>query len=136
MQDPTPRDLALADRANLFGASDFATGATPRQIARQQRLAFEQARQLQPAVASAMAEREAAARAAQQRRYFQPFAGAVILDVTTGEPWWSERGGFYVEGLYFGSIGAAERARCNAIERAHRAALREEEYRGRLVAQR
>lgn len=61
-------------------------------------------------------------------RFFQPFDGAVILR-DGEEPWW---GGGYVDGIYYGSIGAAERAQCITLERAHIDALREERVRRQL----
>lgn len=59
--------------------------------------------------------------------FFQPFAGAVIL--RNGCRW---HGGFYADGRYYGSIGAAERAQRIAIERAHVDALHEDVARRQL----
>jgi hypothetical protein len=140
----TDRDLALSDLVNEISPDTFPIDDRPlteaqrrqliEQACRTQRKAFEQAQLLRPVVRHAIAEREQCAAA--RPRLYQPFAGACIVDVTTGEPYWSEQGGPYVEGLYFASIGAAERARYNAIERAHRAAVREDDYRTRQAAER
>src|SRR5689334_1160138 len=54
-------------------------------------------------------------------RYFQPFAGSVIL--RDGEPYW---GRFWINGNYYADEGSLSRAKRVALERAHAAALRED----------
>lgn len=64
--------------------------------------------------------REIEARGISVARYFQPFAGSVIL--RDGEPFW---GRFWIDGNYYADEGSLSRARRTALERAHAAALRE-----------
>ena len=135
MHDATARDLQLAD---IVGTDDFPMSDRPlephqraaliERAARTQRLAFEQAQLLRPAVREAIAERDAAERTTMAPWLYEPAPGMAIIDVRNGEPYW---GTFHVESIYYGAIGAADRARFNAIERAHRAALREDECRAR-----
>ena len=70
--------------------------------------------------------RESEARGFSLPRYFQPFAGAVIL--RDGEPPW---GRFWIEGDWYSDEGTLSRARRIALERAHAAALREDAHRER-----
>lgn len=70
--------------------------------------------------------REIEARGISVARYFQPFAGSVIL--RDGEPFW---GRFWIDGNYYADEGSLSRARHIALERAHTAALREDATRAR-----
>lgn len=65
--------------------------------------------------------REMNARGLSVGRYFQPFAGSVIL--RDGEPHW---GRFWIDGNYYADEGSLSRAKRVALERAHAAALRED----------
>ena len=104
----TDRDLELADRANLHGASHFASGTTLRDAAAQQLRAY------------AAAERAAAASPIP----WQPFVGGVILKESS--PYW---GPFHCCGVYVAT--GAEHAHRVLIARAHLEALRENDYRDR-----
>ena len=68
--------------------------------------------------------REIEARGLSLGRYFQPFAGSVIL--RDGEPYW---GRFWINGNYYADEGSRSRAKRVALERAHVAALREDAVR-------
>ena len=65
--------------------------------------------------------REIQARGFSVARYFQPFAGSVIL--RDGEPYW---GRFWINGNYYADEGSLSRAKRVALERARAAALRED----------
>ena len=65
--------------------------------------------------------REMNARRLSVSRYFQPFAGSVIL--RDGEPYW---GRFWINGNYFADEGSLSLAKRVALERAHAAALHED----------
>jgi len=70
--------------------------------------------------------REMNARGLSVGRYFQPFAGSVIL--RDGEPYW---GRLWINGNYYADEGSLSRAKRVALERAHAAALREDAGRPR-----
>ncbi|MFL5612417.1 MAG: hypothetical protein ACJ796_02000 [Gemmatimonadaceae bacterium] len=70
--------------------------------------------------------REVELRGISVARYFQPFVGSVIL--RDGEPFW---GHSWIDGNYHTDEGSLSRARRIALERAYRAALREDATRQR-----
>ena len=122
------RDLELADLANAAGASDFAPGASAPQMARQQRLAYEQARQaleaIRPAVKTTIVYHDGVERraAAETPRLYQPCDRGVIVD-RDGQPYW---GPFHCCSVYVAT--GAEHAQRVRIARDHAQALRENDY--------
>lgn len=61
-------------------------------------------------------------------RFFQTFAGSVIL--RNGEPFW---GRYWIDGNYYANEASVWRARRLSLERAHNAALREDAARQRHI---
>jgi hypothetical protein len=105
--------LEEQESARLSSGSD---GQIERHIESAQKLTLERRERFLKAF-----RREVELRRISVGRYFQPFAGSVIL--RDGEPY---SGRFWINGNYYADEGSLSRAKRVALERVHAAALRED----------